>query len=81
MWYEKQGSNGYPHPKLPKQAPLTKYSNISILYLHFPLDSLKGERKRLCHSSCYTAIYEVLKGSKTNYGFSPDSVQIDVNKE
>lgn len=81
MWYEKQGSNGYSHPKLLKQAPLTKYSNISALYLHLPLDSLKGERKRLCYTSCYTAIYEVLKRGKTNYRFLPDFVQVDVNKE
>lgn len=54
---------------------------MNVLYLHLPLDSLKGERKRLCHTSCDTAVYEVLERSEMNYGFSPDFVQIDVNKE
>lgn len=54
---------------------------MNVLYLHLPLDSLKGERKRLCHTSCDTAVYEVLQRSEMNYGFSPDFVQIDVNKE
>lgn len=52
-----------------------------VLYLHLPLDRVKGVGQALCHASGQAAVDEVLERVEAERRFLPQRVQISVHRK